>query len=205
MNVNDAIKAAKDPQRLDVLREYNLLDSEVEEAFDRLTQLASKITNSPISLVSLVDADRQFFKSLIGLPENVAQARETPLSHSFCKHVVEDQSPLIIEDAREHPVLKDNLAVPELGVISYLGMPLDTEGGVCLGSFCVIDTKPRKWSEREIEIMRDLALSVMAEIELRAQVESRNRIAVDLRLSEARTQSIIDTAYLYHELTGASL
>lgn len=191
MEIKRAIEAAQDPRRLDVLRDLNLLDSAVEEAYDRLTRLASKITNSPISLVSLIDADRQFFLSLIGLPENVARDRQTPLSHSFCKHVVEDNSPLIIEDAREHPVLKDNLAIPELGVISYLGMPLTTSDGTCLGSFCVIDTVPRKWSEREIEIVRELAVSVMAEIELRIQIESRKKIEAELRSSKSRTQSII--------------
>jgi PAS domain S-box-containing protein len=181
MNIEEAIRTAQDPQRLEALKEYDLLDTGAEEAFDRLTRLASMVTNSPVSLISLIDADRQFFKSLIGLPESVAQARETPLSHSFCKHVVEDRSSLIIEDARQHPILKDNLAIPELNVIAYLGMPLITSMGFCLGSFCVIDTKPRQWNERDIDIIRELALSTMTEIELRAQLKARKQLEKNLR------------------------
>lgn len=169
----------QDPDRLSALRELNLLDTEAEQAFDRLTRLASLITNSPVSLVSLVDADRQFFKSLFGLAEPTASARQTPLSHSFCQHVVADHAPLVVADAREHPILKDNLAVRDLNVIAYLGMPLTTTEGHTLGSFCVIDTKPREWNSRDIEIIRELALSVMTEIELRAaerHLEERNQL-----------------------------
>lgn len=172
----DPYEVAADPNRLDVLNQLELLDAPAEEAFDRLTRLASKIIDAPVSLISLVDADRQFFKSLFGLPEPLASERETPLSHSFCKHVVATQEPLIVADAREHPILKDNLAVSELNVISYLGMPLTTNDGVGLGSFCVIDDKHREWTEREIEIVRELALSTMTEIELRAQIRERESV-----------------------------
>ena len=175
MIVEQSLEIAKDPQRLDTLKQLNLLDTPMEEAFDKLTRLASKITNSPISLVSLIDADRQFFKSLFGLPEPLATERETPLSHSFCKQVAADAQPLIVEDARKHPILKDNLAVPDLNVIGYLGIPLTTSDGVGLGSFCVIDTEPRQWTEQEIEIIKELAESVMTEIELLAQIEERKR------------------------------
>ena len=173
MNVKESIKIAQNPNRLAVLKQLDLLDTPTDESFDRLTRLASQITNSPISLVSLVDANRQFFKSQIGLPEPLASIRETPLSHSFCKHVVAENVPLIVEDARKHPVLKDNLAVPDLGVIGYLGMPLTTTDGIGLGSFCIIDTAPRQWTTREIEIMHELAFMVMTEIELQAQVKAR--------------------------------
>lgn len=158
----------QDPERLATLYELDLLDTPAEEAFDRLTRLASLITNSPISLISLVDADRQFFKSLFGLPEPLASERETPLSYSFCQHVVASKDALIVPDARDHPVLKDNPGVSEHNVVAYLGMPLTTTEGVELGSFCVVDTKPRAWDNREIEIIRELAISVMTEIELRA-------------------------------------
>lgn len=173
MDTKEAIRIAQDVERLAVLKQLELLDTPMEATFNRFTHLVSRITNSPISLVSLVDANRQFFKSQVGLAEPLASERETPLSHSFCKHVVAGNTPLIVEDAREHPVLKDNLAVPDLGVIAYLGMPLTTTAGVGLGSFCVIDTVPRKWTEREIEIMYEVAFLVMTEIELRVQVKAR--------------------------------
>lgn len=179
--MNTVVSAVQDPNRLSKLDELMLLDSPAEEAFDRLTRLASQILDTPVSLVSLVDADRQFFKSYFGLPEPWASARETPLSHSFCQYVVATNEPLIVEDARQHPVLRDNRAVPDLNVIGYLGMPLITTDGVALGSFCVIDGKPRQWTPREIEIVRELAFSVMTEIELRGQIQARVRTENDLK------------------------
>ena len=175
MILSPATQVIKDSSRLQALQDLDLLDTPFEEAFDRLTRLASKITRSPVSLVSLVDADRQFFKSLFGLPEPWASKRETPLSHSFCQHVVATNEPLIVADARQHEWLKDNLAIPNLNIIAYLGMPLNTSDGVSLGSFCVIDSQPREWTAEEIDIIRELAISTMSEIELRAQVAARKQ------------------------------
>jgi GAF domain-containing protein len=163
----------RNPSRLAVLHRLELLDSPTEAAFDRLTKLASKIIGAPVSLVSLVDADRQFFKSFVGLEEPWASKRETPLSHAFCQHVVASNEPLIVSDAREHPLVHDNLAIPDLNIIAYLGMPLTLQDGTGLGSFCVIDDKPRTWTPQEIEIIRELAMSVMVEIELRAELLAR--------------------------------
>lgn len=163
----------QNPARLQKLKELDLLDTPTEAAFDRLTQLASKIIGAPVSLVSLVDSDRQFFKSFVGLEGPAAKRRETPLSHSFCQHVVASGEPLVVSDARKHPVLMHNRAVPDLNVIAYLGIPLQTSDGQNLGSFCVIDGQERHWTPHEIEIIRELAMSVMTEIELRAQVKAR--------------------------------
>lgn len=134
-----------DPARLAVLRAEVLLDTPTEEAFDRLSRLAARLVNAPVSLVSFVDADRQFFKSCIDLPEPLPSLRETPLSHSFCQHNRVAGHPLLIEDARTHPIVNDNLAIRELNVIVYLGIPLVTSDGYVLGSFCLIDSKPRRW------------------------------------------------------------
>lgn len=163
----------RNPDRLDILRRLQLLDTHTERAFDRLTELASKILKAPIALVSLVDEDRQYFKSQVGLGEPLATKRETPLSHSFCQHVVATGQPLVIDDARKHPLVHDNMAIPDLGVIAYLGMPITIYDGTELGSFCAIDTQPRKWSEWEIEVMRELAASVITEIELRGELMAR--------------------------------
>jgi signal transduction histidine kinase len=156
-----------DSARLDALQQVNLLDTPPEEAFDRLTRLASKILHAPVSLISLVDRERQFFKSAVGPPDPWGYLRETPLSHSFCQHVVASSAPLIISDARRHPLVHDNLATSEMGVVAYAGMPLTTSEGHTLGSFCAIDTQPRQWTEEEIEILRELAASAMTEVELR--------------------------------------
>ena len=162
----------QDPARLTALHATALLDSPAEPAFDRLTSLATTVLDVPVALVSLVDEDRQFFKSCIGLPEPWASLRETPLSHSFCQHVVAEQQPLIIEDARIHPLVRDNLAIDELDVVAYMGIPLITPEGHALGSLCVIDTQPRHWTETEVTILRELAESVMTEIALRRQTQA---------------------------------
>ena len=174
-------KIIQNPDRLQILRDLVLLDTPEEEPFDRLTALASKIVGAPVSLVSLIDADRQFFKSALGLPEPWTSDRETPLTHSFCQHVVATGEPLVITDAREHPLVHDNLAIRDLNVIGYLGIPLETSDGYGLGSFCVIDGKPREWTTDEVEIMRDLAKMVMTEIELRSELIARKQIEDKLR------------------------
>ena len=125
------------PGRLEALYGTGLMDSEVSDRYDRLTRLASNLLGAPVALVSLVDDRRQFFKSSLGLAEPWASERETPLSHSFCQHVVTSGSPLRIENAPEHPLVKDNLAIPDLGVIAYLGVPIVGSAGDNLGSFCL--------------------------------------------------------------------
>lgn len=175
----------QDSRRLDALARSGLLDSEAEETFDRLSRLAAAIFHAPIALVALVDQDRQFFKSSVGLPEPWRSRRQTPLSHSFCKHVVESGKPLIVDNAPDHPLVCDNLAITEMGVIAYLGVPLTLASGETLGSFCVIDTVPRKWTAEETAILRDLAASVMTEVSLRAEVAQRRRAEQRLRLLES--------------------
>src|SRR5215204_4313708 len=99
------------PARLAALRRLHLLDTPAEAAFDRLGQLAQKFLKAPIALVTLVDDQRQFFKSCVGLPEPWATWRSTPLSHSFCKHVVSTDAPLVVNDARKDPIFEENLAI----------------------------------------------------------------------------------------------
>jgi len=153
--------------RLQALADTGLMDSAPEPAYDRLTTLAAAVLKAPVALISLVDDHRQFFKSSVGLPEPWASRRETPLSHSFCQHVVAECQPLVVADARQTPLVADNLAVPELGVAAYLGVPLSNNDGHVLGSLCVIDTQPRQWSKQDLDVLADLGLAVMAEIELR--------------------------------------
>jgi signal transduction histidine kinase len=206
-------------QRLAVLMDANLLDTPEEETFDRFTRLASAILKTPVALVSLVDRHRQFFKSSVGLPEPWATSRETPLSHSFCQHVVSTTEPLCVADARTHPLLRDNLAIADLGVIAYLGIPLTTYEGYTLGSFCAIDVTPREWSDRDVEILSDLAALVTEKIELRLfakqihtdylqlrnlelfRAEMVQMLVHDLRNPLTAFISGLDTALLLGELT----
>ncbi len=158
--------APREAHRLDVLAETRLLDSDAEAAFDRLTRLASQLLNAPVALVSLVDDRRQFFKSAFGLGEPWCSRRETPLSHSFCQHVTRERSVLRVDDAPTDPRVMDNRAIRDLNVQAYLGTPLMVDDEA-LGSFCVIDSKPRHWTDAEEKLLRDLGDSVVAEIELR--------------------------------------
>jgi len=169
----DVSAHVSDPTRLAALRAVALLDTPAEEAFDRMTRLATQFADAPISLVTLVDSDRQFFKSCRGLPEPWQSRRETPLTHSFCQYNRIAKQPLILEDARLHPFFKDNPAIRDLKVIAYLGIPLTTMDGYVLGSFCVMDSKPRKWSEDEVSVVEDLAASVLTEIQLRSEIRTR--------------------------------
>ena len=153
------------PKRLAALGELKVLDSPPERAFDRLTKAACAFVHVPIALVSLVDDRRQFFKSLQGLPQPFCDDRETPLSHSFCQYVAAGNKPLVIADAREHPILRENLAIRDLGVVAYCGFPLTRTSGQTVGSFCAIDTKAHDWQPEEISALRVLAHLAMEELE----------------------------------------
>jgi diguanylate cyclase (GGDEF)-like protein len=152
-----------DPRRLAALAESGLLDSAPEAAFDRVTRLVAEVLHVPVALFTLVTDERQVFKSSIG----VGQLRSTPLSHSFCRHVVDSGAPLEVVDARVHPKVMDNPSIDAYGIVSYLGMPLVLSTGERLGALCAIDHEPRQWTGRDHGVLEDLAGAAMAEVELR--------------------------------------
>jgi GAF domain-containing protein len=169
----DAAAAVSDPERLEAVLATNLLDSDVMPSFDRLARLASHVLHAPVALVSLVASDRQFFMSCLGLPEPWGSRRESPLSHSFCQHAVASREPLLVDDAREHELLRDNLAIRDMGVIAYAGIPLIDSDGHALGTLCVIDSQPRHWTTHQVQLLSDIAASVVTEISL-ARAASRS-------------------------------
>jgi phosphoserine phosphatase RsbU/P len=192
VNATDLAGDRAETQRLRALEATALLDSPAERIFDRLTELAASTLGVPIALISLVTADRQFFKSQCGLPNPVAEARETPLSHSFCQHVVHDEAPLVISDARVDARLRTNLAIPDLGVIAYAGVPLRTAAGAVIGSFCAIDTQPREWRDAELELLHALAATTMEIVALRdeaiASADVARRLQAALVLDPPRVE-----------------
>ncbi len=157
--------AARDPRRLKAVRESGLLDSPPEVSFDRLTRVAARALNAPIALVSIVDEDRQFLKSCVGVAEPWASRREMPLSHSYCQHAVASPEPLVVSDAREHPLLRNSAAIRDIGAIAYAGVPLVGSDGQALGTLCVIDHGRREWSADEVALLGELADAVVQEIE----------------------------------------
>ncbi|TCZ64845.1 GGDEF domain-containing protein [Roseicella aquatilis] len=150
--------------RLAALQSYQVLDSTCEAAFDDLTRLAAVLTDSPIALVSLVDADRQWFKARHGL-----DASETPRSQAFCAHAIlaPDQQ-LVVSNAPDDVRFADNpLVTGDLGIRAYAGTPLVNPEGHALGTLCVIDTVPRQFTAEQLDILQSLARSVQTTLELR--------------------------------------
>jgi PAS domain S-box-containing protein len=131
----------------------------------------------PAALVSLVDGERQWIVAHAGLAGEIAETREAPLTHSFCRHVVASGAPLVIDDATVHPLVRDNPAIVDHGVHAYLGVPLTGADGQTLGAFCVTDAVPRRWTAADRELLSDLAAAVDAELRVRAR-EQRFQLAV---------------------------
>jgi PAS domain S-box-containing protein len=169
-----------DPWRLAALAATELLDTPSDEAFDRLTRLTARLLDAPIALVTLVDRDRQFFKSSVGLGEPWASLREMPLAYSFCQHALGDPEPLVVPDARLHPVLRHSPAVTENGSLGYVGVPLLAEGQA-VGTLCVVDSRAREWTADDVETLRVLAASVLTEIDLRRDLAQRRRAEAELQ------------------------
>ena len=155
-------KPVNEHARVKTLHGLNVLDTVPEERFDRLTRLARRVFNVPIALVSLVDAERQWFKSCMGL-----NATETGRDVSFCGHAILGDQILQISDAAQDERFHDNpLVTGDPGIRFYAGCPLQVADGSKLGTLCLIDTKPRQLDDDERELLRDLAR--MAEQELMA-------------------------------------
>jgi len=178
---------------MDLLRELKVLDAPAEEVFDNLTRLAIDLFGVPVALISIVDFenDRQFFKSSCGLAEPWSVCRETPLSHSFCRHVVTNDRPLVISNARQDPVVKDNEAIETLGVIAYMGVPIHGPDAKAVGALCVIDEQPREWTEAELANLQRLAGAVTDQIKLRAA-----RRCADRKAHEAEAANRAKTSFL---------
>jgi diguanylate cyclase (GGDEF)-like protein len=157
------IPAAPTPdetRRLRTLHALGLLDTPAEERFDRITRMAQRVFDVPISLISLVDENRQWFKSRQGL-----DAVETPRNVSFCGHAIHGDSPMVVPDASQDVRFADNPYVTDgLQVRFYAGCPISAPDGSKLGTLCVIDSQPRTPDEKDLAILAQLAEMVEVEI-----------------------------------------
>ena len=152
-----------DGERVAALTRYNILDTEFEEIFDRITLMAKSMFGTPIALISLVDSTRQWFKSSIGL-----DARETPRDQAFCGYALLQPEPLIVEDATKDPRFADNpLVTSDPHIRFYAGAQLVTHDGHMLGTLCIIDRAPRQFLDVDVKLLKDLAKLAMNEIELK--------------------------------------
>ena len=172
-----------------ILPDACLTDCDPSNAFDSITRVAVHLFDVPVALISIVEEhkDRQFFASQQGLEDPVASARQTPLSHSFCRHVKAQKAPLIVSNAPKHPLLKDNLAIRDLKVMAYLGVPISQPSGEVIGAICVINNRPREWSDADIAKLQDLAVCVNDEIALRASITTISELHVKLEDRHAET------------------
>ncbi|GAA3218974.1 ATP-binding protein [Dactylosporangium siamense] len=187
------LTADDEPQRLAALRETGILDTRAETDFDDIAALAADICDAPIAMVSMVDADRQWFKARVGWdPEQSAR------DDSFCTHVVRDRQLLEIDDAAADPRYATNPAIAEHGVRFYAGAPMLLQDGHAAGTVCVMDRKPRHLTLQQRRALRSLARHAAAHLELRRYARTVGHTADRLRELDRLKDSFL--ASVSHEL-----
>jgi hypothetical protein len=169
-----------EPERLKALKQYNILDTTPEQAFDDITLLASFICETPISLITLLDETRQWFKAKVGLAVS-----ETPREVAFCNHALNQPEMLIIEDARRDERFSSNpLVTGDPNIRFYAGSQLVTPDGYPLGTLCVIDQKPRELSPDQLQALEALSRQVISQLELR-------RASSELQQANTKQEALI--------------
>ncbi|MCM0620324.1 GAF domain-containing SpoIIE family protein phosphatase [Nocardioides bruguierae] len=179
----------------------------VDESFDRYARMVRRAIGVPVALVSLVEAHRQLFIGAQGLEDELMALRQTPLSHSFCQYVVADEAPLVTADARVEQRLRDNLAIPDLGVVAYAGYPIRDQQDRVIGSLCAIDDTAREWTPEELSALEDIAAACTTEIVQRQQkrhaartaarardLNERSALLLALAESLSATRTVVDVA-----------
>ena len=185
--------------RLKILHDYQILDTPAEDTFDDIALLASQICDAPIALISLVDENRQWFKSRIGL-----DIEETPRDVSFCAHAIASSSPdvfLVYDVLNDERFIENPLVVNEPQIRFYAGAPLVTPEKESLGTLCVIDRKPRQLTERQISALQALARQVSLQLELRrtsALLAQANEELKNLSLTDDLTGLFNRRGFMFH-------
>jgi phosphoserine phosphatase RsbU/P len=159
-----------EPSRLEAVRATRLLDTPAEVAFDRLADMAGTLLDAPYALVTLVDENRSFWKSCIGIgPDG---PRQNAVEESFCQYVVGSGEKLIVGDTRADPRTRDNPSIEAMGVLAWAGYPVFGAKGEVLGTFCVVDTRTRDWTDRDERVLEALSEAASREIALRTLARS---------------------------------
>lgn len=183
-----------DPERLAAVRATDLLDAPSVEVLDRLSALAARLLRAPVAQVTLLEEHRSFWVSTKGLEAFGIEEREQPVEESLCRYVVDDDDRLLIEDTGLDSRARHNLSVVHRGVAAWAGAPIHSPEGHVLGTLCVLDTVPHRWSDEDADVLTTLAHAVSAEIAL--GVSSR-------RVGRVRTQADFQASLLRatHEAT----
>lgn len=189
-----ALLPPDESERSDLLASLKILDTAPEPIFDQVTRLTSRLLGVPIALFSLVDVDRQWFKSRVGI-----DVQETPREHAFCAHAILQTVPLVVPDATADSRFSDNpLVTGDPNIRFYAGVPIRTTGGLALGTLCAIDSKPHQLSDDQLESLSDLADIITKEIQYRETLtlarEDAERSGEVLARSEARFRTVFDLA-----------
>ena len=179
--ITDAMLPAPLPpneeKRLAELTGLNLLDTPTEAEFDRVTERLTKLFKVPIALLTLIDKDRQWFKSQTGLPADLAEARCTSRDVSLCGHVIANDEVLIVRDLARDPRFANNPFVKERGLRFYAGVPLRGPNGFPIGTLTILDTKPREITRQEQDLLKMIAGDVMEQIKRRPVAETPSTLA----------------------------
>jgi anti-sigma regulatory factor (Ser/Thr protein kinase) len=181
--------------RLEALQQYRILDTEPEQSFDDLTFLASHICGTPMALLTLIDADRQWFKSRVGI-----DLAETPRALSFCAHAIQQQEIMVVPDATLDPRLCHNPQVTgDLHIRFYAGAPLITKDGHALGTLCVIDRVTRTLTHDQIAALDALRHQAEAQLELRRNLADLERALAERDRAQEAQQKLIANLRAAHE------
>ena len=185
-----------DAQRIKALREYQVLDTAPEPAFDDVVKLASRVFRTPIVLLSLLDESRQWFKARVGV-----ETTATPREYAFCDHAIRGSRPMVVNDAAKDERFKDNPFVTGApGVRFYCGVPVRTPDGLALGTLCLMDTQPREIDDQAVALLETLAHQVEVELELRRRLLLLEG-ALHVQRDQQRARELL-ASMVVHDLRG---
>ena len=192
-----------DRARLAAVEATGMLDTPAEAVFDDLARLAARLLNMPLAFVTFVDDRRSYWKATIGtgIDSSDVHSRQNPVWESFCQYIVASDAPVVVTDAATDGMTRLNPSVETMGVRAWAGFPVRDPEGHVLGSFCVVDTTPRTFSDADLEVLASLALAASREVALRHSVRQAHELA---RQAERANRRLLQQAQA-SELLGASL